>query len=78
MRAAANATRAPDKAPGAGASPQASQAQPAADTMRAYGARSTGVDELADERGEIRAAWRAFAARYDALPAGELARRWSE
>jgi uncharacterized circularly permuted ATP-grasp superfamily protein/uncharacterized alpha-E superfamily protein len=46
--------------------------------MRAYGARSTGVDELADERGEIRAAWRAFAARYDALPAGELARRWSE
>ena len=69
LRAATDPTRTPDAAPGAG---------PPSDTLRAYAARAAGLDELADERGEIRAAWRAFAARFDALPAGELARRWAE
>jgi uncharacterized circularly permuted ATP-grasp superfamily protein/uncharacterized alpha-E superfamily protein len=45
--------------------------------LRAYAARVAPFDELADG-GEVRAAWRGFAARFDALPAGELARRWAE
>jgi uncharacterized circularly permuted ATP-grasp superfamily protein/uncharacterized alpha-E superfamily protein len=68
LRASADASRAPEKAPGARAS----------DSLRAYAARATPNDELADERGEIRAAWRAFAERFDALPADELPRRWRE
>ena len=53
-------------------------AAPASASTRAYAARATPFDELADERGELRAAWRPFAARFDALAPGELARRWEE
>jgi len=47
-------------------------------STRAYAARATPFDELADERGEIRAPWRAFATRFDALGPAELARRWEQ
>ena len=50
--------------------------------MKAYAkasaARAPAFDELGDERGEVRAAWRTFVARFDALAPGELARRWEQ
>jgi uncharacterized circularly permuted ATP-grasp superfamily protein/uncharacterized alpha-E superfamily protein len=49
----------------------------ASDTLRAYAARAATFDELA-EGGEIRTAWRGFAARFEAFAPGELERRWAE
>jgi uncharacterized circularly permuted ATP-grasp superfamily protein/uncharacterized alpha-E superfamily protein len=47
---------------------------------RSYAARVTPqtADELADELGDLRAHWRAFADRFDALGRDELARRWEQ
>ena len=63
--------------PAAAPSP-ATARSPLSDSLRAYASRATPYDELADERGEIRAAWRTFATRFDALPPGELTRRWEQ
>jgi uncharacterized circularly permuted ATP-grasp superfamily protein/uncharacterized alpha-E superfamily protein len=69
LRAAADPKGTPKEAAGAPAP---------SDSLRAYAARAAPYDELADERGEVRAAWRAFASRFDALPAAELTRRWAD
>ena len=50
----------------------------AAGPVKAYAARAAPFDELADENHEIRAAWQAFAARFDALGPDELGRRWEQ
>jgi uncharacterized circularly permuted ATP-grasp superfamily protein/uncharacterized alpha-E superfamily protein len=53
-------------------------ARPAAVTTRDYAARGLPHDELADAAGEVRPHWRELAARLDALPPEELARRWEQ
>jgi uncharacterized circularly permuted ATP-grasp superfamily protein/uncharacterized alpha-E superfamily protein len=78
LRAPTDPQRAPGEAPAAVTPGEASAAGASSDSLRAYAARVAPYDELADERGELRAAWRGFAARFDALPGGELARRWAE
>ena len=65
----------PDATSTASSTPPAS---PPTASLGAYAARATPFDELADERGAVRAPWHAFAARFDALGPGELARRWAE
>jgi uncharacterized circularly permuted ATP-grasp superfamily protein/uncharacterized alpha-E superfamily protein len=47
-------------------------------TTAAYAARRLPLDELGDAQGQVRAAWRSFADRFDALPPDELARRWEQ
>jgi uncharacterized circularly permuted ATP-grasp superfamily protein/uncharacterized alpha-E superfamily protein len=73
LRASADPDAAPLPTSSGASSPQVTP-----DSLRAYAARALPVDELSDGHGELRPAWRDFAARFDALGPDEVAHRWEQ